>query len=446
MQTKCHKKKADNLFDKKQKFVDAVKEAGIETDHYNTDLYIPKTAKTVELLKKVGLKVDGHNIQQFRSDIDGKMYFELPFMYNKMEASADTNKIKASANIDTDKIEDILSVNFELSKDGKITDGKHQEFDTSDDGINALAKYLLDKIGISDYTDADIETVKKVIDQFIADQEDILEVRTASSMEVRTASSNKDVDDAFKYFTDNMQLVRSNFYMEGLKFDLVPQDGADVNEDFYMEFPIEKFKPANVTRKLAQQKFSPTFTELRNKLDNKGVKELNKLVDKWIREQAKEIEKQEEKSRIYFDKHKDKRLRYGKGLKNSASIDLSVSTPVNVFAESYEMKQEGDKYFVRYKGKSNKQSSSHHLYPSLYSNDKVGKWIDAHDYVAIVNDVIERLGWVEIDGTVWMTPATFRKIVQAIAKLAVPDMIAGTYNGEYYTLSKIEKLGDDFDF
>ena len=216
MQSKHHKKKADQLFDKKQKFVDAVKEAGIETDHYNSDLYIPKTAKTVELLKKAGLKVDGHHIQQFRSDIDGKIYFELPFMYDKTEASA---------NIDTNKIEDILNANFELSEDGKITDGKHQEFDTSDDGINALAKYLLEKIDISDYTDADIEMVKKIIDQFIADQKDILEVRTASSMEVEIESSMEDVKDAFKH-----------------------------------------------------------FVELSSKLDNKGVEELKKLINKWTKD------------------------------------------------------------------------------------------------------------------------------------------------------------------
>ncbi len=51
-------------------------ELDIPTDHHASDLYIPVTAQTQELVKK-----HGHRATMFTSQIDGKMWFDVPFAY-----------------------------------------------------------------------------------------------------------------------------------------------------------------------------------------------------------------------------------------------------------------------------------------------------------------------------------------------------------------------------
>ena len=50
---------------------------GIPYDNHATDLYIPVTDQTTRLLKKYGIKAD-----KFKSNIDGKIWYDVPFAYD----------------------------------------------------------------------------------------------------------------------------------------------------------------------------------------------------------------------------------------------------------------------------------------------------------------------------------------------------------------------------
>ena len=57
---------------------DDIQKLGIQYDHHESDLYIPITVETVNLVKEYDL----YNIvARFKSNIDGKMWFDLPFQY-----------------------------------------------------------------------------------------------------------------------------------------------------------------------------------------------------------------------------------------------------------------------------------------------------------------------------------------------------------------------------
>lgn len=57
---------------------DKIKELGIQYDNHESDLYIPLTEETVKLVNEYGL---GGICARFKSNIDGKMWFDLPFQY-----------------------------------------------------------------------------------------------------------------------------------------------------------------------------------------------------------------------------------------------------------------------------------------------------------------------------------------------------------------------------
>ncbi len=58
---------------------DAIKSAGIDFNSHETDLYIPVTEETRAILAQFPLNKGNATI--FRNQIDGKMWFDVPFAY-----------------------------------------------------------------------------------------------------------------------------------------------------------------------------------------------------------------------------------------------------------------------------------------------------------------------------------------------------------------------------
>jgi len=54
----------------------ALKEAGCQLDHHESDLYVEDTEKAREIIARYDLKA-----KPFRSNIDQAMWLELPFMF-----------------------------------------------------------------------------------------------------------------------------------------------------------------------------------------------------------------------------------------------------------------------------------------------------------------------------------------------------------------------------
>lgn len=57
---------------------DAVVAAGIQMYNHESDLYIPVTPATIDL---IGEYEFSKNVTQFRSNIDDRMWFDIPFAY-----------------------------------------------------------------------------------------------------------------------------------------------------------------------------------------------------------------------------------------------------------------------------------------------------------------------------------------------------------------------------
>lgn len=51
--------------------------AGIPIDHHESDLYVLATPAARSLIKKHGIKAPG----SFKSDVDGMIWFDIPFAY-----------------------------------------------------------------------------------------------------------------------------------------------------------------------------------------------------------------------------------------------------------------------------------------------------------------------------------------------------------------------------
>lgn len=49
-----------------------------DIDHWQTDLYLRETGESRELVECYEFK---ENVERFRSPIDGKMWFDVPFAY-----------------------------------------------------------------------------------------------------------------------------------------------------------------------------------------------------------------------------------------------------------------------------------------------------------------------------------------------------------------------------
>lgn len=58
-----------------------MKQAGIETDHHYSDLYVIDCPEARAILANHGKKVDGWNVQRFTSQIDGKPWLDVAFSY-----------------------------------------------------------------------------------------------------------------------------------------------------------------------------------------------------------------------------------------------------------------------------------------------------------------------------------------------------------------------------
>jgi hypothetical protein len=55
-----------------------IQELNIEYDNHYSDLYIPATEQTIDLINEFGLM---HITTKFRSNIDQKFWFDVPFQY-----------------------------------------------------------------------------------------------------------------------------------------------------------------------------------------------------------------------------------------------------------------------------------------------------------------------------------------------------------------------------
>lgn len=57
-----------------------LKDAGIECESYQSDLHIPDTIEAREILKRH--PEHDRNAKRFRSEIDGRMYLDVPFAFD----------------------------------------------------------------------------------------------------------------------------------------------------------------------------------------------------------------------------------------------------------------------------------------------------------------------------------------------------------------------------
>ena len=57
-----------------------LKEAGVEIDNHESDLYFPMTLDTVRILNKYTTALN--NARAFRSNEDGKLWYDVPFAYD----------------------------------------------------------------------------------------------------------------------------------------------------------------------------------------------------------------------------------------------------------------------------------------------------------------------------------------------------------------------------
>lgn len=54
-------------------------EAGLEISHWQSDLYVEVNATSKEILSRHALELS--NAKIFRSEVDGKMLYDVPFAY-----------------------------------------------------------------------------------------------------------------------------------------------------------------------------------------------------------------------------------------------------------------------------------------------------------------------------------------------------------------------------
>lgn len=57
-------------------------QAGIETDHYESDLYVPDCPESRAILANHGKSVDGWNVTRFKNNIDGDWWLDIAFSYD----------------------------------------------------------------------------------------------------------------------------------------------------------------------------------------------------------------------------------------------------------------------------------------------------------------------------------------------------------------------------
>lgn len=58
-----------------------LKAARLDLDNHESDLYVRDTPEARAILAVHGKRVDGHNVQRFTSQIDGKPWLDIPFAY-----------------------------------------------------------------------------------------------------------------------------------------------------------------------------------------------------------------------------------------------------------------------------------------------------------------------------------------------------------------------------
>jgi hypothetical protein len=68
---------------------DEMKRHGVEIDNHESDLYVPVN-KVTELI--VGAYPFKCNVKKFKSNVDGKMWYDIPFAFEPFWAAKTANK------------------------------------------------------------------------------------------------------------------------------------------------------------------------------------------------------------------------------------------------------------------------------------------------------------------------------------------------------------------
>jgi len=56
--------------------------AGVKYDYHQSDLYVPINKITIDIVERYQFK---NNVESFKSNIDGTMWFDIPFAYNPIQ-------------------------------------------------------------------------------------------------------------------------------------------------------------------------------------------------------------------------------------------------------------------------------------------------------------------------------------------------------------------------
>jgi hypothetical protein len=57
-------------------------QAGIETDHHESDLYVPDCPESRAILANHGINIGGRGVIQFIDNINGEPWLDIPFQYH----------------------------------------------------------------------------------------------------------------------------------------------------------------------------------------------------------------------------------------------------------------------------------------------------------------------------------------------------------------------------
>ena len=60
-------------------FLNEVRKLDVEIDSWSSDLHVPVTTETTELVSRYEYK---QNVTTFNSNIDGSLWYDVPFAYN----------------------------------------------------------------------------------------------------------------------------------------------------------------------------------------------------------------------------------------------------------------------------------------------------------------------------------------------------------------------------
>ena len=63
----------------KKSIYQQIKETGVEISNHYSDLYVPQNKTTLPII--AAYRKEGHTVEVFRNNIDGKNWYDIPFAY-----------------------------------------------------------------------------------------------------------------------------------------------------------------------------------------------------------------------------------------------------------------------------------------------------------------------------------------------------------------------------